>query len=487
MKDTRLLKLIRTFTKEELKSFEKFLLSPFLKPARDTSGLYNYIITYHPDYDNSKMEKEKVFENLFKGESYNEKKLLNLIFDLTKAAEDFLALSTLMEDETELLLYLSKGYKNKKLSGESQRVNKMIEKRLQPGFSQNRDYISKFRELSNLKSSYFTEMNDFENNLLNEKIYFETSAVQFIIDYTRIIDNLSTANNTYGIDLKSIFIDSVISCFDLEKLLTALEKSENKNKHLILLHYYILKSKSEEENILYYELLRDLFYELLPSLDREEKCFIFNHLATYCIRKFGKDNKFFRELLEVYKAMLENNAYSESVSEFMQIPTFRNIIFTCRSMKESEWLEYFIKNYSESLNPKYREDLINYSYAHLYFIKREYEKSLVSISAIDQDLFLFKSDLKNLLLQLYYELGHTEPAFSMVDSYKHFLANTNDISESLKKYSVNFLNFYFKLLKIKSGQSKEQPEFCRSRIEKEKMILDKNWLLEKADELISKG
>jgi len=66
MNDTRLLKLIRTFSKEELKSFEKFLQSPFLKPARDTSKLYQYIIKFYPDYEASKLEKEKVFKKLFK-------------------------------------------------------------------------------------------------------------------------------------------------------------------------------------------------------------------------------------------------------------------------------------------------------------------------------------------------------------------------------------------------------------------------------------
>ncbi|MBK8553222.1 MAG: hypothetical protein IPL53_20045 [Ignavibacteria bacterium] len=355
MKDTRLLKLIKSFTKEELKSFEKFLQSPFLKPARDTSELYYYIIKFYPDYDTSKLEKEKVFEKLFKGESYNEKKLLNLIFDLTKAAEDYLALNTMMEDETELLLSLSKGYMKKNLSDESNRINKLIEKKLQPGFSQNKDYVSKFRKLSYLKSFYFTEVHDFEKHLINEKEYFEASAVQFIIDYTRIIESVSTANTTYGINLKSNFIDAVMESFDLEKLLKALEKSENKNKYLILLHYYIVKSKIENENISFYELLKDTFYELLPELDREEKCFIFNHLATYCVRKFGKDSKFLKEMFEVYKAMVENNAYSESESEYMQVPTYRNIIFSCISLKETKWFEHFIKNYSGCIHPDHRE------------------------------------------------------------------------------------------------------------------------------------
>ena len=237
MKDTRFIKLIRTFSKEELKSFDKFLQSPYLKPARDTTELFYYISKFYPDYDNAKLEKEKVFKSLFKNESYNEKKLLNLIFDLTNAAEDFLALNTIMDDETEFLLNLSKGYMKKNLIEESNRVNKIIEKKLVPGFSQSKDYISKFRELSYLKSSYFTEIHDFEKHLLNEKDYFETSAVQFIIDYTRIIESVAIAQNTYGINLNSNFIDSVISSFDLERLLTALEKSDNKNKHLILLHF----------------------------------------------------------------------------------------------------------------------------------------------------------------------------------------------------------------------------------------------------------
>ena len=486
MKDTRFIKLIRTFSKEELKSFDKFLQSPYLKPARDTTELFYYISKFYPDYDNAKLEKEKVFKSLFKNESYNEKKLLNLIFDLTNAAEDFLALNTIMDDETEFLLNLSKGYMKKNLIEESNRVNKIIEKKLVPGFSQSKDYISKFRELSYLKSSYFTEIHDFEKHLLNEKDYFETSAVQFIIDYTRIIESVAIAQNTYGINLNSNFIDSVISSFDLERLLTALEKSDNKNKHLILLHYYILKSKLDVDNVRFYELMRDLFYELLPELDREERCFIFNHLSTYCARKFGKDKMFLKEGLEVYKKMLENNAYSESETEYMQVPTYRNILMTCKSLNETKWFEYFIEEYSDCLHPEFREDLKNYAYAHLFFMKKEFEKSLSIVSRINQDLFLFKPDLKNLMLPLYYELDHIEAAFSMVDSYKHFLANTKEVSESIKIYSVNFLGFYYNLLKIKSGQSKEKAGYFKDLIEKEKTVINRIWLLEKASELSKK-
>ena len=90
------------------------------------------------------------------------------------------------------------------------------------------------------------------------------------------------------------------------------------------------------------------------------------------------------------------------------------------------------------------------------------------------------------MLPLYYELDHIEAAFSMVDSYKHFLANTKEVSESIKKYSVNFLGFYYNLLKIKSGQSKEKAGYFKDLIEKEKTVINRIWLLEKASELSKK-
>lgn len=485
MKDTRLIKIIRTFSKEELKSFGKFLDSPFLKPARNTLTLYNYIVKYHPEFDSDKIKKEKVSEKIFPEESYNEKKILNFIFDLTKAAEDFLAYNTLMADETELLLSLSKGYLSKNLSEESNRVNKLIEKKLKPGFSRSRDYSSKLRRLINLKSTYFTEINDFEKFYECKKEYFEASSVQFIFDYTEIISSIKPAMTTHGKDLKKDFINSVIESFDFENILKVIEKSEYKNKHLILLHYYLVKINLNNTDSDFYYLLRDLFYELLPELDREERHFVFRYLINFCVQNFKKI-EFKKEALNVSKKMLENNAYSNLESEYMEVLTYRNIVFFCITERDSGYLEKFIEQYSNALHPDISDDLKNFSYAQLFYIKKEFEKSLESCSKINHEFFLFKSDLKNLMLIIYYELNYYEPAFSMVDSYRHFLSNSKEITAVYKRDYYNYLNFYFELLKIKSQQSNEKPSFVKNKISNETNLVCKKWLLTKADELIKK-
>ena len=75
----------------------------------------------------------------------------------------------------------------------------------------------------------------------------------------------------------------------------------------------------------------------------------------------------------------------------------------------------------------------------------------------------------------------------MVDAFRHFLASTKELTEYFKPGFHNFLNLYCDLLKIKCRQSKESPSFIKKKIEAEKELINKQWLLNKADELIPKS
>jgi len=483
MKDTRLIRILSTFSKDELKSFQKFLESPFLKPGRNTVILFEYIIKFHPEFDDGKIEKQKVFKKLFKDETYSEKKMLNLIYDLTKTAENFIAYNAMINDETEYLFNLSKGYVARNLHDESYRVNRSIEKTLKPGFSPMIDYISKLRRLTYLKSLYFTQKNDFENLIKSKNNYFEASAIQFIIDFSEIVSVKKPALNTYGNKMENMMVESITKSFDVKKLLTTLESADYDKKSLISLHYYILKTNEEPDNKLYFYKLRDVFYESLNDYDRGERCLIFSNLVNYCVQRSVGNVEFRKEGLEVYKKMITSESYSFLETEYIDVITYRNIIQYCISQKDSEWMKFFLDNYSDKVQPDLREDLKNLSYGNLNFIRKEFEKALDSCSKINSEFFLFKTDLKNLMLKIYYELKYYEPAFSMIDSYKHFLSNTKEIMPSFKTVFGNFVKHYNDLLRIKSLQSTEDPLFIRKRIEKEEQVVNKSWLLEKAQEL----
>lgn len=484
MQNSRLAEILATFSRDELKDFGKFLQSPFVKTRRNVMPLFELLKSAHPDFGKLD-DRKKLFGKLFPGEKFSEKKLVNLTSDLTKEAENFLKHVALENSETDSLLHLSKGYYDKKLLSHSMRVLNAFEKKLQPGFSPGKDYYAKLRQSEFLKGAYFTQKNDFEGLIETKKRYFEASAVQFIFDYIQLLSSVETILTTYGKPLGNRFIESVFRLVDIDKLFAEIDKSNISHKYLIALHYYYLKTITEPENKDHYYRLRNEFYGNMDKLDREERYIIFNQLSNYCLDEVSRKNElFFVEALDVCRKMIESRSYSFSENEFMQVMTYRNIIFLSNAVKDDKWFEYFVENHGELLSPEYREDMKNFALGNLWFLRKEFEKSLVSISKIQNEFFLFKSDLRNILLKIYYELGYYEQAYSLIDSYKHFLSGTKEISKEYKVQYEAFIKRYVQLLKIKSGKSRDLPAIIRKELSRETRIVNRNWLIEKADELI---
>lgn len=485
MQDSRLTEILKAFDKSELRSFEKLLDSPFVKSRRNVRPLLLHVMKFHPLFESPDLKKEKVFGTLYPGEVYSEKKIINLMGDLTKETENFLKFKSLDEDEITSMLLISKGFYRKKLFRHSYRIASSIEKKLTPGFSPGKDYFSKLKQVLFLKSSYYTTVNEFGNMIDCKKNYFEASAAQFIIDLIQIHSSKDPALTTYGRKIENDFIKAVTESFNLDLFFSRMEKSTYVHKSLINIHYFLFKTLEKPEEKKYYFLLRDLFYRNMKSFDREERYFLFNHLATYCSDEVSRKNtEFYQEALDVYKHMLKYNAYSYSDSEYMQVVTYRNIIYYCNTVKDDRWFEYFIDKYYDVITPKHREDMKNFARANLHFLRKDYEKSLTSVSLISYEFFLFKPDLKNLMLKIYYELEYFEQAYSLIDTYKHYLSGTTEISDAYKTFYRNFVNRYLGLIKIKTGTSRESPAFLKSKIEKENKIVNKIWLLEKIEDLI---
>ncbi len=488
MKEIRLIKLLKTFSKEEIKSFGKFVSSPFLLKSRNTIELYNYLTNLHPDFDSRLPEKHEIFSQLFKGEKYNEKKLQNLIFDLTKSAEHFLAHSTFYEDESEFLLNLSKGYLDKNLHDESDRINKIIEKKLQPTFSPNTDYTSKLKRLTQLKLEPHNKNNHLESVSKSIEDIFETSVLQFISEYIQYVNNMNTARHNCEKKTENRFVQDALQIINFKELLKRFEKEDYIKSPNIGLYYYVFKTLDEADNLDYYYLLKNLFFRNLQDLNREEKFFFFMHLTNYCIQKTESNTDSFRkETLNIFKSMFKNDSYSASAGQNIDVMIYRTMVLYAYSLKDSKWLIHLIKNYAECLPADHMDNMIKYTNAYLSFLKNEFEKSLGYISTFkNNEFYVFKIDVKHLTIQIYYEFSSFDLTVSTMDAYKHFIDSNKKIPEFAKILYRNFIKFYKELLRIKYGMSKEDPSFLKKEIDNCTQIVSKKWLIEKSDELIEK-
>jgi hypothetical protein len=517
-----------------LKEFKLFLKSPFNRSQKKALQLFEILIKFYPEFDSDDLNKEYIYNKLFPGKTYNKNTLRNIIFDLTKSAEDFLIFNALTNDESEYLLNLSKIYLDNNLPSHFMRVTQTLDKVLEPGFSVQKNFISKYKRLSQHKTIYYTETNDFENLIRVKKEYFKQSALNFAMDYIEILGSKKPAQSTHGKPIDSPYINAVEECFDINKFL-CIVKGKDPEDPFVILSFCLIKLIQEPEEKANYENLRKEFYKILeedkiradiaksqnrklrqirkktdsnhkssnhadnaegdaennsdtdekrPSLDREEKHSIFNHLINYCVQQYSLE--YMKEALEVHKKLLEFDVYTETDSNYMQVNTYRNIVKICSSVKETDWLEGFIRDYTDKLSPEYRESMQNLATAHLYFLEKNYDESLTVLSKVSENFNLAKTDVRNLRLKIYYELEYIDEAESLADSYYQFLLTSKNVTDDNKNFFSQFLTYYKQLLRKGKEMKSSDLSYMYSQIEKEKNIVNRFWLLEKIGELLEK-
>ncbi len=80
-----------------------------------------------------------------------------------------------------------------------------------------------------------------------------------------------------------------------------------------------------------------------------------------------------------------------------------------------------------------------------------YEDAKKSFHKVDLNHFLFKVDLKNLMMMTYYQLNEFESALSLIETYKQFLSNDKILSSSRKKQYKEFINIVHKMILYKTS------------------------------------
>lgn len=159
------------------------------------------------------------------------------------------------------------------------------------------------------------------------------------------------------------------------------------------------------------------------------------------------------------------------------------MFYTAVIQKEFKWAEKFIKEHINELSPEQKEDMEHYSKAVLYFEKNKFESSLEEISKVKYKYFIYKYDVKLLMLKSYYELGYFENALFLIDSFSHFLSKNRTVSELEKERFGNFLLNLKSLIKIKTGSASGKGDDLYRIISGIRVINSRKWLLEKAKEL----
>lgn len=485
MKDTKLGEILGTFTEADLKLFGKFLNSGFVKSRRDLSSSFNLLKKFHPHYDFEGLSINKIFAKLFPGEKFSKKKISNLIYDMTKAAESFIAHTVLEEDELETLFFLGKGLYDRKLFGQALKKTSAIEKKFKPEFSLERELLLKRRRLESLKINIYSEAERIENAIESRNRHDESIIIQFLIDYVWLLSEQSHLQfNTFRQNENDLF-RHVRESINLNKFMTALNNYGLMNKKIISLHFYIYKTIEEPDNPENYYPLKKLFLENLDHFGHYEKFIILFNLIKFSLNIYNKNIRDMKkQILEDYMLSLDLNAYSPNENEFLEATYFRNILhFAASAPKPIENIETFIKKNISKLNPDEAGSIKLYSEAYLNFHKKDFGKALELLSKIEDINKVFVMDIRMLKLKIFYELNYIDESISAVDALKHYISKNKDLNDQLKEQVKMFLKTYTKLVNKKASPQKKGIHDIINEFDNLKFLYNRNWLKEKIMEM----
>ncbi|MBK9331706.1 MAG: hypothetical protein IPM96_04685 [Ignavibacteria bacterium] len=492
MKDTRLIELLKSFSPEEMSELEKFISSPFFSRNRDVVPIFKAIKKYYPDFNSDDLTKENIYHALFPSKKFGDKKSDNLLRTLTselfRLSKDYLAYTEFGKDENRKRYYLLNQLRMKKNYKEFEKEYAGI---IQEDFSDGGEFVQSLMEKYFFKSvnlNYSLNRDRFEEafkSMLKTREYSVISALVNSFKY----ENEKLIASGYNLNLDANAVDSFIDNTNAEKILEDMKKNNSEFYPYLFTYYLVYKMNKETNGNDYFLKLKKHLDVYLKLFSKTDQYMFSSILATYCSSRTDRAEKivFSKELFEIYDKTLKLGIYKISEKEDIHIVLFRNIVKNAAQLGKFEWLEKFIEKYSAELHKDHRENMTYYSLANLYYEKGEYEISLDQILKIKFDLFLYKLDVRILMMKIYYELNYFEQAFSLYDSSVHYLKGAKNFPEYVKISGINFLKYTKVLLRLKEKKSKSLNDlnFLHKKLKDEKHVLNFDWLAEKINQHIS--
>lgn len=469
MLKSRLILVLRTFTKKELRELKKWVQSPFHNQREDVIKIYDYLNESNNLFNDNLLDKAFVFPQIYPDEKFDDSKMRQVMHFLFKEVENYLLYSEQKNRDIENKIQLVKIYRKRKLS-------KLLDKE-----------ISKTKNLiatTNVKN----ELHYHNNYLLEEEHY------NFLSESQRTSD-LNLQNVSYALNLSFIISKLRQSCLKLahqsvykidyqnvllNEVIEYIEQNDFLNSNVISIYYYlyqILIDIKSDDNFFY---LKKLIFSSFSSFTRTEMRAIFLLAINFCIKKRNSGIKeFTQEAFDLYEKGFSEKIFIEN--EEINSHTFRNAISIGLVLGKFDWVENFINVYGVFLEDKKKDVNIKYNQARLYFSMRNYTKAMDLVRQYEFKDILLNLSAKTMLLKMYYELSEYKALESLLESMRAYVQRKKVIGYHKEVYK-NIIRYTKKLLKV-NPYSKAQKEKLKAEIETAKPLTEKAWLLKQLGEL----
>ncbi len=480
MKASKSIELLKTFSPEEMKLFEKFISSPFHNSVKKYADLFDILKKFHPEYDSKVMTKEYIYKGLYGEKPFRQQTLWNLMSGFEKLIEEYF-IQIQLKDSIEREIFLTSQFLKRKLSRsysrQSERMNSFFEKH-----KIGRDFFNYKAVSENILLDY-SFMED-KQHLLTENIKLkgEYLVLKFILDICDVVNDLEVNYDMYNSEYRTSLPFIFISELRLKEIVQKAVQNNLEYSFVLEICYNWLMMILEPENEIHFDNFRKVYDANEEKLSRFEKYYLNTAMIGYCTRMNRKGVKNYRRTI----FDIDNYRLKEGVIFYHeeQIPKniYKQIVINGVMLKEYKWVENFMEIYTKKLKPEFQKSMYNLCSSFLHFELNNYELVLKCLSKIDNLDIRDKTLAKINIAKTYYELKDIEALLHHIDSSKHFLNNNESVNAERKFYYSNFFNTLHHLVQIIENRDNTGLQILKQKLLQDDYVPSKKWLLNKIGE-----
>lgn len=488
MENLELIKLLKTFTRKELREFEKFISSSYHNKGRNLLPYFKVLKKYYPKFRSPKLNRENLFYELYPEKKYDSRALIlinKFNSALTLLAKDYLVNKQLKDNPYLTGVLLSESLIKKELFQSAlNSIFKTESVLLKDGI--NNDFFLSINKINNLKAYAFEglrKMNEYykvAGELSLTKLMF-TTITYF---HEHLLHHMVKAETRINPD--SLVLIKHLKELNFEDILTSVKLLNPLYSQVFDVYYSLYNAYHHQDNREIFSISMNKIFENLDLFNRTEKYYLLVSLINLCrtTEKLTGQSRI-TEAYEICKKMIESNAYSY-IEDHIDNATFDYIVNHFLRMKKFIETEKFITDFSSKLPELNRQSFVNLAMARLCFARKNYSNGLKYLSKVKKD-DVFDLSVKYYTILYYYELGYKKQLKIIVDSFKKLLKSSKKISHLNKERFLRFANVVSLLIEVHPGNSSEKLFSKIDQIIKENPgTFGAQWLTEKVSELSNK-
>lgn len=464
--------LLLTLNSKEFKKLGDFIVSPLHNKNPRLVSLYELFKLYYPDFERDDFNKEALYKHLFKDQPYKDNMMRKVFSEFSVKVLEFLTYINFTRDKLE---------QNKHLISELNKRNS--QKYFEESFKDAEDvlrYPANTAKVLNYRHSLELEKNTrflknnkflFDESLLNESTYLiKYFLLKILRRYTQILNK----------QIYELKINSKLNFLD--EILQHLTDNKYDDIPAINLYYNVIMLMLNEKEEKYLSEITHILKVPAGKIEKLDKFNAYFILNNYYRKKEDKGSqKYARELFELYRTQLLEGSYK--AEKFIHPTLFLDIVRAGLRLKEFDWVENFICCYITEIEPNYKDNTLYFSSAMLHFFRKNHQEALKFLSKLKFNGYFHKLDVYCYLLRIYYELNETESMISLIDTFRHVLANDKTIADYKISQYKDFLKFLSYLSKMKIKGDYSRLEEYKNELVNIHSVSCSGWFWEKYTEL----